>query len=92
MGESSDFTRRALSAAWTVSMLASLSRSSSVSCRPNALTERTDCKPCWTTPTMSLWRLRTSCVAFFTAFLKREMKHSRNGVTPTAMSAKSKFR
>ena len=40
---------------------------------------------------MSLWRRRTSCVAFLTAFLKRETKSSRNGVTPTAMSAKSQL-
>ena len=46
MGESSDFTRRALSDACTFARLASFSRSSSISCRPNALTERTDSRPC----------------------------------------------
>ena len=40
---------------------------------------------------MSLWRWRTSCVAFLTAFLNRDTKSSRNGVTATAISVKSKF-
>ena len=38
---------------------------------------------------MSLCRMRTSCVTSFTAFLKRNTNSSRNGVTPTAISAKS---
>ena len=92
MGDISAFTRRALSAAFTESMLALSSRCSSVSWRPKASTVRTDSKPCCSTLTMSLWRLRTSCVAFFTAFFSRATNNSRKGVTPTAMSAKSKLR
>ena len=40
---------------------------------------------------MSACSLRTSWVAFFTAFLKREMKNSRNGVTATAIRVKSQL-
>ena len=34
---------------------------------------------------------RTSCVAFFTAFLNRDTNKSKNGVTATAISVKSQF-
>ncbi len=90
-GPSSDFTRRALSAAATVARLASSIRFASRSCRSNALTERTEPSPCCATATISLCRLRTSRVASLTAFLKRITNSSRNGVTPTAISAKSQL-
>ena len=88
-GDSSDFTRRAFSAASTCERLASPMRSCSRSCRANALTTRTDSRPCWTTATMSLCRRRTSWVTFLTDFLNRITNSSRNGVTPIAISAKS---
>ncbi len=40
---------------------------------------------------MSLWRCRTSWVAFLTALLNCMTKSSRNGVTATAIRAKSKL-
>ena len=88
-GERSDFTRRALSAASTVARLTSSRRDSSSSCRPKAFTTRIDSSPCSTTATMSLWWCRTSCVARLTTRLSRATNSSKNGVTPTAMSAKS---
>ena len=90
-GESELLMRRARNAAVTVAALAAFMRSASRSWRPYALTIRIDPRPCWTTDTMSLCRLRTSRVAFFTAFLKRATNSSRKGVTPTAISAKSQF-
>ena len=42
------------------------------SCRPKAFTTRIDSRPCSTTATMLLCCRRTSCVAFFTAFLNRD--------------------
>ena len=60
-----------------------------MSCRPYAFTTRTDSRPCCTTATISLWCLRTSWVAFFTARLNRATNSSRNGVTAIAISAKS---
>ena len=66
-------------------------RLASRSWRSNALTERTEPNPCCATATISLWRLRTSRVASFTAFLKRITNRSRKGVTPMAISAKSQF-
>jgi hypothetical protein len=90
-GERSDLIRRAFSAASTAAWLASFRCSSSSCSRPYALTTRIDSSPSWTTATMSLCRWRTSWVAFLTAFLKRETKRSRNGVTATAISVKSKF-
>ena len=50
-----------------------------------------DSRPCCTTATISDCSLRTSCVAFFTAFLNRDTKNSRNGVTATAIRVKSQF-
>lgn len=91
-GESSDFTRRARSAASTVAWLATSRRDSSRSSRPKALTDFSDSRPCCTTATISLWCVRTSCVAFLTACLKRATKNRRKGVTPTATSAKSQSR
>ena len=88
-GDSSDFTRRALSAASTCARLASSIRPCSRSCRAKAFTTRTDSSPCWTTATMSLCRFRTSWVTLFTDFLNRITNSSRNGVTPMAISAKS---
>jgi hypothetical protein len=53
------------------------------------LTTRIDSSPSCTTETISAWCLRTSCVAFFTARLKRATKSKRNGVAAMAISAKS---
>ncbi len=90
-GDSSDFTRRAASAAFTVAWLTSPSSSCSMSWRPKALTTRIDSRPCCTTATISACSLRTAWVAFFTAFLKRETKSSRKGVTATAIKVKSQL-
>ena len=90
-GESSDFTRRAFSAAWTVAWLASNRCASSSSWRPKAFTTRMDSSPCCTTPTRSLSRRLTSRVAFLTALRKRMTNRRRKGATPTAMSAKSQL-
>ena len=80
-GESSALTLRAFSAALTVASLTICSISSSVFSWPKALTTCIDSRPCWTTATIWLCSLRTSWVASLTAFLKRETKKSRNGVT-----------
>ena len=53
-GDSSDLTRRALSAASTVARLAVSSRACSRSSRPNACTTRIDSSPCCKTATISL--------------------------------------
>ncbi len=53
-GESSDFTRRAASAASTVARLTSLRWASSVAWAPNACTTRADSRPCCTTAMTSL--------------------------------------
>ena len=50
-----------------------------------------DSRPCCTTATIWLCSLRTWWVAFFTAFLKRDTKNSKNGVTPTAIMVKSQL-
>ncbi len=88
-GESSDLTWRALSAAWMVAWLAACMCAISRSCRPNALTARTEPRPSWTTATTSLCLTRTVRVTSLTAFLKRMTNISRNGVTPIAISVKS---
>ena len=74
-GESSDFTLRALSAASTVARLTSPSSCLLMSCRPKALHHLHrfqallhDARRSW------LCSLRTSWVAFFTAFLNLETK------------------
>ena len=90
-GDKSDLMLRALRAALTVARLTSRSCSCSSSCRPKALMACMDSRPCCTTATISDCSLRTSWVAFFTAFLKRETKSSRKGVTPTAIRVKSQF-
>ena len=68
-----------------------LNSSCSRSCRPKALTTRIDSSPCCTTATMLLCCLRTSCVAFFTAFLNRETSNSMNGVTRHSDQVKSQL-
>ena len=88
-GESSDDTRRAFSQAVTVSLLADTSCRSSKSWRSKACTTSIPSSPCCSVEVRSAWRWRTSRVAFLISPLTRNTNTARNGITVSAIRAKS---
>ena len=88
-GESSDDTRRALSQAVTVSLLAARLLLLEVLAVEGLHDLVSPSRPCCRVEARSDWRLRTSRAAFLISLLTRNTKSASNGITVSAIRAKS---